>query len=48
MLQKFNEYFICDEGETPTISDYIFFYGTMVFMLIVLIFTLIGLGKGVS
>lgn len=46
MIKKFNEFFICDADEEPSESDY-FFHGFIGLCLIIFIFVIIGLGKGV-
>lgn len=48
MIKKLNNYFLCDEDEQTTVSDYIFFYGLTLKILLIAIFFLIAIGKGVS
>lgn len=46
MLKKLNELLICDSDETPSATDYIFFYGMSVMVFIVGVFFFIGIFKG--
>lgn len=48
MLKKLNNYFLCDPDETPSATDMIFFYGTNILFIIIAIFSIIGLVKGVN
>lgn len=48
MLKKLNNYFICDEDETPSATDYIFFYGFYTLVTIIIVFSIIGLVRGVN
>lgn len=44
IIKALNYYFLADEDEHIAISDYIFFYGTLAFQIIVFVFVLIYLG----
>ena len=48
MLKKLNNYFICDPDEQPSATDYIFVYGTNILGILIFVFTIIGLIKGVN